>query len=148
MQKLIKGKKYNTATSQRVADWGENLTNIFYRKYECLYVRNDGEFFLYASGGALTIYGSRGEEGETVIPLTPEKAREWANERGCADKLEEFSHKEDANESVNINIRIGRWEKEKLDRRSEKAGMTASEYIRRILWIYDPDTGDTNDGKR
>lgn len=148
MQKLIKGKRYSTSTAQRITDYGENLTNVLYRRYECLYAKNDGDLFLYASGGAMTIYGARGEDGEQIIPMTTEQARKWADAHGKTEDLEVFLSSIDPQKDVSISVKMGSWEKQKLDEAAARAGLTNSEYIRRVLWLFDLEAGEIKNGKR
>lgn len=94
MKKIINGKRYDTETAKRI---GYDCSNLLPRDFgyweETLYVKRTGEFFLYGEGGPMTRYaeslGNNGwTGGEEIIPLTPEKARAWAEEHLGADEYE------------------------------------------------------------
>ena len=57
MMKIIKGKKYDTETALKVAEWDNGLGRSDHHAiYETLYKKRTGEFFLFGEGGGLTGY--------------------------------------------------------------------------------------------
>ena len=55
---------------------------------EVLYIKPDGEYFLYGRGEAMTQYAKRyknrsNASGEVIVPMTEEQAKAWAK-RWCA----------------------------------------------------------------
>ena len=95
MKKVINGKLYNTQTAQSHASRDNHcLPNDFHYVEEPLYRKKTGEFFLYACGGALSIYAehfARGSRGSSrIVPLTEAEAREWAESYADADSYIEI----------------------------------------------------------
>lgn len=94
MQKIIKGKKYNTETAEEVGSWwnGRSTRDFSYCK-ERLYKKRTGEFFLYGIGGPMTKYkryidANSWEGGEQIIPMSFDEARDWAEEHLEAEEYE------------------------------------------------------------
>lgn len=92
MKKIIEGLTYNTETAtelgrySRRARWDSNYIN------EGLFRTKKGRYFLAGEGGAMTHYCRRdGDnawcEGEKIIPITEDEAREWMEEH-C--EIEEY----------------------------------------------------------
>lgn len=83
MKKIINGRLYSTETARELgANWSGNRSD--FRWYcETLYQKKTGEFFLFGEGGAMSGYACKVSDnswgaGETIIPLTPDEARNWA----------------------------------------------------------------------
>lgn len=94
MKKIINGKKYDTDTATEVGYWSNGFG---YRDFswmeETLYRKKTGEFFLHGEGGPMTGYaeqcgGNGWCSGERIIPMTEEKAKEWAERRMDVDEYE------------------------------------------------------------
>lgn len=86
MIKIIKGKKYDTNTALKVAEWDNGLGRSDHHAiFEIMYKKRTGEFFLYGEGGGLTGYSERVGNlfgwGEKIIPLTVDAAKEWVESR-------------------------------------------------------------------
>lgn len=100
-KKIIKGKKYDTETAEKIARYSnEYPQSDFNFMCEELYRKKTGEFFLYGVGGASTQYsvadeggGYRG--GEDLIPLTTEDAKAWAENSIDADDYKKIFGSED-----------------------------------------------------
>ena len=95
MVKIINGKKYNTDTAEEVGSWWNGLGwSDFHAAQETLYRKRTGEFFLHGEGGAATQYaepcGDMWGAGEKIIPLSVEKAKEWAEKNLSVEKYEEI----------------------------------------------------------
>lgn len=78
----INGTRYDTAAAVHLgtAYGGEGWHAFHERLFR---TRRSGRFFLAGSGGALTAYAGRDENGQrthgqAIIPLTPAQALEWA----------------------------------------------------------------------
>lgn len=103
MKKVINGKLYNTETAEELASWhnGCSYSDFNYCK-ETLFRSRKGAFFLHGVGGAMTRYsescGNNARcEGEGIVPLTIEEAKEWAEEHLSGDKyIEIFGEPEEA----------------------------------------------------
>lgn len=94
MKKIIGGKKYDTTTAKLVGTYDTGYIGDFYRRYEKLYLKATGEFFLAGEGGAKTRWASRTidgySSGEGILPLTLDEAREWAEEHLTQAEVEEL----------------------------------------------------------
>jgi hypothetical protein len=94
MKKILNGLLYNTDSAKLIAEWSCNLSRSdFGYCEEELYLKKTGEYFLYGSGNAASKYAeSCGNNtwgsGSEIIPLSPEAAREWAEEKLDADEYE------------------------------------------------------------
>lgn len=97
MKKIINGKKYDTETATYLGRYqspGNGWSDFSYYE-ETLYRKKTGEFFLHGEGGPMTRYarsesGNTRTGGETIIPLTIDEAKAWAEEKLEADKYEEI----------------------------------------------------------
>lgn len=87
-------KKYDTETAKRVGSWSNNYNyGDFNYCSEELYCKKTGEFFLYGFGGAMSKYSqSCGNNctsgGESIIPLSENGAKKWAEKYLDADEYE------------------------------------------------------------
>lgn len=95
MRKIINGKIYDTKTADCIAEWSNHYTpNDFHYCEESLYRTKKGNWFLAGEGGALSKYarpvqgGSGGGEGLT--PLTSDEARQWLEDHGFTEELEQY----------------------------------------------------------
>ena len=86
MRRIIKNKVYDTDTAKEKATYFSSYPRASFQYYEeTLYIKKNGEFFLYGKGNgaspyAESRYNSR-TSGEKIIPLTYDKAKEWAEKR-------------------------------------------------------------------
>lgn len=111
MKKIIKGRLYDTATARML---GLDCGGDGFRAWkEELYQKRTGEFFLYGEGGPMTQYAhyvdgnNAWSNGEKIIPLTFETARQWAEEHLGADEYGEiFGMPSEDAEPVALNIQI------------------------------------------
>jgi hypothetical protein len=80
-KRIIDGKTYNTETATQLAGWDDD--EGFFQSGRYLYQTRFGAFFLY-------VWSDEPEQGEDIIPYTPEQAREWLekNQSHRADLIE------------------------------------------------------------
>lgn len=93
MKTIIDQKRYDTDTSERVGKWSNYCSySDFNHCEETLYRTKAGAFFLHGKGGALSpyasIYGRSFYEGERMVPISIEAARDWCEKREQTDVLE------------------------------------------------------------
>lgn len=88
MKKIDGQKLYDTETAVKLFHWdnGHFPANERYEQ-EDLYITEDGEYFLYVTGGSLTENALPFKKGKfsgssDIIPLTNSRAAVWA-ERHC-----------------------------------------------------------------
>ena len=101
MKRIIDGKRYDTATAERVANWnsGHNYRD-FHRVEETLYRTKNGRWFIHGEGGALTPWREETGQGycagEDIRPISEEKARFWLEAHGDPEDVEKWFPVEDA----------------------------------------------------
>ena len=112
MKKVIKNKVYDTETAKKYSSY----------KYDTLYQKKTGEFFIYNS------------KSDTITPLNYEDAEKW----GCRYmKIEDFSKvfgetAENAEKKI-ISLSIRKDTREKLKKAAAIKGMTVSQYIEELV---------------
>ena len=91
MKKIINNKLYNTETATKIDSYSNRLGyNDFRHLSETLYQKKNGEFFLVGEGGPMTEYCTYYDDnswggGTDIIPLTYNKAKEWAQKHMDVD---------------------------------------------------------------
>jgi hypothetical protein len=94
MKQIIDGKRYDTETATKLAEWSNSVpVTDFHHMEETLYVTQNGRYFLAGRGGPMTRWsrpegGGRGA-GEGIKPVDRETAREWCETHDFVDVLEE-----------------------------------------------------------
>jgi len=94
MIKVIDGKRYNTQTAEKIAEWDNGFYGDFKYCEETLYRTTKGAFFLYGKGNAMSKYatpvqcGTRG--GEDITPLSDDQAQQWLEENQLINALEQY----------------------------------------------------------
>ena len=125
MKRIINGKRYDTETARKVADyWHGSSSRDFTHYEESLYCKRTGEYFLAGEGGLMTAYAKSVSQnttsgGSAIFPLDDSAARIWAEAHMDVDAFEvEFGQVEiDTSSNVGANIRAAR----------EAAGMTQAQ---------------------
>lgn len=132
MMKIIKGKKYDTNTALKVAEWDNGLGRSDHHAiFEMLYKKRTGEFFLYGEGGGLTGYSERVGNlfgwGEKIIPLTIEAAKEWVESHLDGEEYEKiFDNVEiDGRKVISLSLSITNIEKLKTISLEKELSMSA-----------------------
>lgn len=95
MKKVIGNKIYDTEKSKLIAKYSNGLhVGDFKHLNEDLYLSPNGQFFLHARGGPMTIYsekiGNYVHGVETLILFTDEEAFNWLRKYDEVDKIEEL----------------------------------------------------------
>ena len=90
MKRIINGKLYNTDTATCLGSYQFSIPGNFHYLCEDLYRKKNGEFFLFGEGGAASKYSVKTDtnewsSGKTIIPLTVDEAKKWAEEYLPAD---------------------------------------------------------------
>lgn len=90
LKKIINGKLYNPDTAKRIFGWDNGYYNSDLKyESETIFRKRTGEFFVYASGGAMTQYsrseGNTTYGSETIKPLSLEQAKIWLEKKADAD---------------------------------------------------------------
>ena len=93
MKKIINYKKYDTETATEIGAWSQGIAGTFEYVHESLFRKNNGEYFLHAKGGPLSVYRTYSGSnswggGEVIIPYTLGEAQKWAMEHMDGDAYE------------------------------------------------------------
>jgi hypothetical protein len=101
MKRVINGKRYDTAMAFCIASaWNHLGRSDFKWMEEALYRTKAGNWFLAGKGGPLTKYrrqvGDAWTEGEAITALTGDEARQWLEEHGETEAIEQQFKIEDA----------------------------------------------------
>ena len=141
MKKIIEGRKYDTETATEIHEWSDKAPSDFDYIEETLYCKRTGEYFLYGYGGPMTRYAEREKYGSgycygsTIIPMTYEEARAWAEGHMDADEYEaEFGPtSEDGGDDVVLSVRVGPATREILRRLSKQTGRSQGDILDEIV---------------
>lgn len=143
MNKIIKGKRYNTETAAEICEHQNGVASGFERLEETLYQKRSGEFFLHYAGGALTKYAVRcGNEtsgSEGIKPLTENEAKQFCEKYADAETYAQMFGDPDPDdnlgcgETVNCNLRLSAQNYEKLKKTAVDKRITMSELANRII---------------
>lgn len=102
MKKIIAGKRYDTETAIRIADWEHGESGNFHHVYEALFKTQSGAWFLEYHGGALSRYAEStgphtcsGSSGIRLLDI--DEALAWCETHDVdADIIEQHFIVEDA----------------------------------------------------
>lgn len=138
MKKISNGKVYDTETARYIGGWNNKQCE---QDYICekLYCKRTGEYFLYGDGGPRTKYSkmegyNTWVGGEMIIPLTYDKAKEWAEEHLKADDyLKEFEPIADNNNKINCSFYITGGTMEMLKKYARRQQKSMSECLENII---------------
>lgn len=138
--KAIKNKIiYDTATATLIGGNGYSTPNDFRYFYERLYKKANGEYFLCAEGGPLSKYristGTNETSGsETIIPMTLDEARDWAEVNLDADDyIAAFGTPEEDDDHVIVTVNFNKATYDMINREAASAGVTVDDYIERLV---------------
>lgn len=141
MKKIIKGKKYNTETAQKMGEYDNGYAvNDFHYCEETLYRKKTGEYFLHGEGAGLSRYASTyGDSmgwGEQILPLTEKEAEEWAEERLEVDDYEAiFGEVKEDYSDKSVSLTITARSHEILRRLQTRTGKTMGEIMNSLIEV-------------
>lgn len=100
MEKIIKGKKYNTETAEEIDVYSNGYNRRDFRWEEStLYRKKTGEFFVYSEGGPLSVCREHSGDGYTggyiFHPIEEWQAKEWLEKYGSVESYERVFGKVD-----------------------------------------------------
>lgn len=101
MRKIINGKMYNTETAKKVGERSCGYVGDFRYFSESLYRKRTGEYFLHGEGGPMSKYAescgqNQWQGGASIIPVTQQDAREWAEKHLSVEEyIDEFGEPEE-----------------------------------------------------
>lgn len=140
MNKVIRGKRYNTETAKLVGTWEANEpeNSDFWEKEE-LYQKRSGEFFLIGQGGAQTQYarfsmGGESKPGIELRPVEPEEASDWAEEHLTADEYEAlFGPVAEDGSRGRITLTLLNSTIDTVRREAQRRKMNFNEYLEKLI---------------
>lgn len=140
MNKVIRGKRYNTETAKLVGTWEANEpeNSDFWEKEE-LYQKRSGEFFLIGQGGAQTQYarfsmGGESKPGIELRPIEPEEASDWAEEHLTADEYEAlFGPIAEDGSRGRITLTLLNSTIDTVRREAQRRKMNFNEYLEKLI---------------
>lgn len=140
MNKVIRGKRYNTETAKLVGTWEANEpeNSDFWEKEE-LYQKRSGEFFLIGQGGAQTQYarfsmGGESKPGIELRPIEPEEASDWAEEHLTADEYEAlFGPVAEDGSRGRITLTLFNSTIDAVRREAQRRKMNFNEYLEKLI---------------
>lgn len=137
MQKIIKGRKYNTDTAQEVCGYSNGLPwGDFDWVQETLYVKRTGEYFLHGKGGARSKYavpdGDFMGGGSEIIPLSEKEAQSFVEENGDTETYEKFFGEASEGET-RTTIILSETAKKKLQRLALEKRVSISQIVERLI---------------
>lgn len=139
MNKIIKGRRYDTETAKEISFASSSSIGDFSSWSEVLYKKRTGEYFLYGEGGAMSKYRTAIDQnswpgGEKIVPLSLEEAKEWAEKHMTADEYEEeFGAVEDTPEKTTRTFSLYDGDYAKLKERAVERGVSMSELITELI---------------
>ena len=113
MYKVINGKKYNTDTAKLLGTWYAEYSSTDYKYFEeYLYRTKSGNFFIYGEGGPDSPYRQQVEYntwtgGESIIPITFEQARKWAEDHLDGEDYEAIFGDAESDSDATLTISAG-----------------------------------------
>ena len=136
MKKIIANKLYDTDTAKEVGSMCQGSPMDFNYIEENLYRKRTGEYFLYGAGGPMTRYAktvgqNQWTGGEQIIPLSYNKAREWAEANMAADDYQaEFGPVvEESADRTTMTISLPVSVADKIRRAAQESGLSVSAMI-------------------
>lgn len=139
MKKIINGKVYDTDTARDMGGDSYSYPGDFAYWSETLYQKRTGEFFMHGEGGPMSRYAetvgqNEWSGGEKIIPLSPAKAREWAEEHLSADEYEAaFGLPDEDAEDVVLYVKIPAATMAKLKTQAAERGASVTEIVNEVL---------------
>lgn len=138
MKKVINGRRYDTDAAKKIADYSYSNRSDFNYWEETLYMKRTGEFFLYGFGGPMTRYAesaglNQWTGGSKIIPLTVEKAKEWAEKYMDADEYEEAFGVIEEGDKKTVSFSLPESVIETIRRRAAEQNIPMSEYITQLV---------------
>ena len=138
MEKIIKGKTYDTDRATCIGKFLSGDPEDFEHYIEMLYVKESGEFFLYGEGGPLSKYAakneSRWDSGWDISPMPYDKARKWVSKHLSQDECKNIFREIVEDESKrHIDLHLSGDVISKIEILAACRGITPSELIEELV---------------
>lgn len=138
MKKIIKNRVYDTDTAADLGTYATSLDDNLNYVTETLYRKKTGEYFLWGQGGPQTKYavqhGLNWSGSSTIIPLTYDAARQWAEEHLDTEEYEiAFGEIPEDDTTVQISLRLSASTAATIRRRAAEAGVGIAAWIEQLV---------------
>lgn len=121
MNKVIKGKRYDTETAESIGEF-----EVSVGRQEELYRKRTGEFFL-------THWSQWEKEESTIEPIGLEEAEEWVEEYCNGDTYEELFGKVEDGDKGQLNLSLTESEITKLKAYAVEHKASVSEVVSKFI---------------
>lgn len=138
MKKYINSRIYNTETATLVGEWSNDSRDFNWCE-EYLYRKKTGEYFIHGKGGPMSRYAEQIEQnswggGEEIIPVSYERAREWAEDHLTTDEYDaEFGEPAEDDTTTALTLSLPADVVAKARQDAAKRNMMLSQYIARLI---------------
>ena len=139
MKQVIQNRLYDTDKAKKLAEWDDGKgIGSFAHVVETLYRKRTGEYFLHGVGGPASRFArSVGQNewtgGEKIIPMSYDKAREWAEQRLDVDDYEKIFGLPDEDERATLVLQVPAALAQTLRAQAAKEQTSVAAYVTRIL---------------
>lgn len=138
MERVIRGKRYNTATAEAVAEREHLYPSDFGWVHEILYKKRTGEFFLWGEGGPQSKYRKKVEKnvycsGEKIKPLTIKEAKAFIETYAPEEYKKLFTIDVWDDETVPLNIYLPTPTFQRLKIASVKKGESMTKLVSKLI---------------
>lgn len=137
MNKLIRGKRYDTEAAKKIAEYDSEYTKSDFNWFrEVLFRKRTGEYFLYCEGNGNSNYARQTPNGRTygekIIPYSIDDAKKWAESVLDADEYEEIFGKVFEGK-IHTTLSLEAETFENLKQMAASAGTGMSEVIEKLI---------------
>lgn len=139
MQRIIKGKSYNTETAVLVAEadngcWPRDVHFC----WETLYRKRTGEYFLHLKGGPASPAGHPvGQNswiaGEKIKPMTFNEVLEWAEDRLNVEEYKNLFGEPPADDKAVVATIINPESKMRLEQEASRLGLSQRALLEQMI---------------
>ena len=136
MKKYVFGRKYDTDTAKLVGiEHGEEPEDDPGYRFEALYVKRNGEYFLHVHTVEGKLVKGKWEPLDQIFPMSFPEARDWAELNLDGDTVEaEFGDAgEGDDEKAAICVQVSASSKARLQREASMTGKTQARIIDELL---------------
>lgn len=140
MKKYVFGRKYDTETAKLVGiEHGEEAEGEPGYRFEALYVKRNGEYFLRVHMADGKLVKGEWEPLDQIFPMAFSEAREWAELNLDGDIVEaQFGDTgEGDDEKAAICVQVSASNKARLLREASKTGKTQAQIVDELLSTLD-----------
>lgn len=139
MKKIIKNKVYDTDTAKLLGEYDSGNKGDFRWYSEELYQKRTGEFFIYGEGNAASPYSRKVDTNTwsgscAIVPMSYEKAREWAEKKLDADEyISIFGEPQEDESKRSLNLYLTVETIARLRQAAAKAEMSIGDFIAKMV---------------